>query len=209
MIFEKCTIAAFDFDGTLTERDALWPFLCFCCGWKKASFSAMRTFPSLLCYCIGLKTRQEVKETLLTHCLRGLQSSKLKALGKSFAAGPLSKYLRPTMIDRLLWHKNQGHRCVLISANLDLFLQPWSTVMGLEACLCSQLAVDECGVITGRLQGLNCWGPEKPIRLEKLLEGRPRNSYTLYAYGDSRGDSEMLAAADYPTYVKELSCPFN
>jgi phosphoserine phosphatase len=28
-----------------------------------------------------------------------------------------------------------------------------------------------------------------------------RNSYTLYAYGDSRGDKEMLEFADFPTFV--------
>jgi len=29
-----------------------------------------------------------------------------------------------------------------------------------------------------------------------------RDSYTLYAYGDSRGDKELLSAADFSFYKK-------
>jgi phosphatidylglycerophosphatase C len=37
-------------------------------------------------------------------------------------------------------------------------------------------------------------------RLETLLG--PRDGYTLYAYGDSRGDKALLSAADFPFYKK-------
>jgi phosphoserine phosphatase len=45
----------------------------------------------------------------------------------------------------------------------------------------------------------NCYGQEK---VNRLLEVEPdRKNYYLYAYGDSRGDREMLAFADFPTLV--------
>jgi phosphoserine phosphatase len=45
---------------------------------------------------------------------------------------------------------------------------------------------------------MNCFGPEKVARLTKLLG--PKNQYTLYAYGDSRGDRELLELADFKYY---------
>jgi phosphoserine phosphatase len=53
----------------------------------------------------------------------------------------------------------------------------------------------EDGRITGRLSGRNCYGPEKVERLEEVL-GKLDN-YLVYAYGDSKGDRELLAVADH------------
>jgi phosphoserine phosphatase len=71
--------------------------------------------------------------------------------------------------------------------------------MRFDACLSSRLSLDAQGCVTGKLLGSNCWGIEKVARLQDWLQ-RPRNTYTLYAYGDSRGDLELLAAADHPYY---------
>ena len=86
--------------------------------------------------------------------------------------------------------------CVLISASIDAYLDPWSKLAGFDHVICSRLETTPAGNVTGRLVGLNCWGPEKVRRLEELFG--PLKKYTLYAYGDSRGDKELLAGADYP-----------
>lgn len=47
------------------------------------------------------------------------------------------------------------------------------------------------GILTGRFLSANCYGQEK---VNRLLEKEPeRDSYILYAYGDSRRDRELLA----------------
>jgi phosphoserine phosphatase len=50
----------------------------------------------------------------------------------------------------------------------------------------------------GKLLGNNCRGAEKLARLEALIGGD--DGHTIYAYGDSAGDREMLRAADFPFY---------
>ena len=67
---------------------------------------------------------------------------------------------------------------------------------GFDEVIASELEVVE-GVVTGRLKGLNCWGPEKTRRLKESIG---ETTYTLYAYGNSRGDKELLEMADYPFY---------
>ena len=50
------------------------------------------------------------------------------------------------------------------------------------------------GIVTGRFLTPNCCGRQK---VERLLELFPRRqSYKLYAYGDSKGDNDLLELAD-------------
>jgi len=99
---------------------------------------------------------------------------------------------------RLAWHKQQGHRCVVISASLDLYVRPWAIKEGFDDVIATLLDVKGDGCVTGKLSGANCFGIEKVRRLETLLGSR--EDYSLYAYGDSRGDRELLSFADYAYY---------
>ena len=101
-------------------------------------------------------------------------------------------------MQRLQWHKKQGHRCILVSASLEIYLRPWATKLGFSYILGSRLEQIDNNRTSGKLLGENCFGPEKMRRIESLLG--PRDGYTLYAYGDSRGDKELLSAADFPFY---------
>lgn len=191
---DRKVIAAFDFDGTLTERDSLPFFLNYLFGpWKTAFLLSLET-PAMFAFICGLTTRQKTKEKILKRFFKQLTIQDLKRKGEEFAAGPLKGLVRKKGMERLQWHLEQGHICVLISANLDVYLEPWSQQAGFHHAICSR--VD--GSQIGKLQGINCWGAEKVKRLEELLG--PKDTYTLYAYGDSLGDQELLALADYPFF---------
>ena len=51
------------------------------------------------------------------------------------------------------------------------------------------------GRLTGRFLTKNCYGAEKVNRLREVLVA-PREEYYIVAFGDSRGDKELLAYAD-------------
>lgn len=192
----KPTIAAFDFDGTLTRCDSLVPFLFFTFGTWKTIAGLLAELPSMIAFLLNLRTRQSTKERILTRFLKGLPSPSLDKMGSDFAEKGISKILRSDSMQKLRWHQEQGHRCVLISASIDLYLKPWAASEGIPHILASQLAYDQENKATGLLQGLNCWGKEKTRRLTELLG--PKENYILYAYGDSAGDRELLALADHP-----------
>lgn len=185
-------IAAFDFDGTLTTRDSLLLFIKYTHGFP---LRLCRTLPTLFKTVIGLASRQEAKEALLTELYKGQTRSSLEILGKQFAEKSLDTILRPEMMERFFQHQKQGHRCVLVSANLDVYLVPWGKKYGFDAVLCSLLATDQAGILTGKLARPNCWGPEKVRQLREWMARENLSPSKLYAYGDSRGDAEMLAFA--------------
>jgi len=124
----------------------------------------------------------------------------LRQAGERFAVHVLPSLLRHEAMQRLEWHKQHGHRCVVISASLELYLQPWAIKAGFDDVIATQLETRDDGRVTGKLSGANCYGIEKVRRLETLLG--ERTGYSLYAYGDSRGDKELLSFADHPYYRK-------
>lgn len=192
------TVAAFDFDGTLTYRDSLLPFLFFSSGIYLTLFKLMTLVPLFIQYVFGFQSRQETKEKVLTKFFKGKSLRDIRAIGQLYAEGSLNKQLRPQALERIKWHLNQGHRCILISASIDAYLHPWARLNGFHDTITSELDVDTQGNVTGKLKGKNCWGEEKSRRLKELLS--PQTEYLLYAYGDSKGDGQLLTMADYSYY---------
>ena len=197
---ELPVVAAFDFDGTITYRDTLFPFLFYVGGFVKTVGKLLWLSPMLAGYVMGIVSRQETKERVLTSFFQGMSLEKLRDYGKKFVEEKMPRLLKPEALQRLRWHQEQGHRCVLVTASVDAYVEPWAKQAGFDDIISSKIAVDSGSLITGKLAGNNCWGVEKTRRLEALLG--PRDRYCLYAYGDSRGDLEMLAFADYTYYRK-------
>jgi phosphatidylglycerophosphatase C len=90
---------------------------------------------------------------------------------------------------------------VLVSASLDVYLFPLGELLGVHGVLCTRLERDGGGALTGALVGANCRGPEKVARLEAWLLVEGLDGATLWAYGDSAGDDELLARADHAQRV--------
>jgi phosphatidylglycerophosphatase C len=122
--------------------------------------------------------------------------------GERFADRIVADLLRTDTVDRLRWHLDEGHRVVIVSASYEQYLRRVATHLGVDEVLATRLDVVD-GRCTGRLDGPNCRGPEKVRRLEAWLgtEGLSRDEITLWAYGDSSGDRDLLAWADHPVWV--------
>lgn len=192
------TVAAFDFDNTITTCDTLYPFLCFITPSKiKIAAKSFKLLPTLVAYKLGYLDNQTAKEKLLTTFLHNQSIEALKKQGEAFAEKIIPARIKPEALQRLRWHQTQGHYCVLISAGLEIYLHPWAKQMGFDAIQGTKLNA-MMGITNGKIDGKNCFGQEKVDRLIQCC-GDKKN-YTLYAYGDSRGDRELLALADHAYY---------
>ena len=192
-------IALFDFDGTLTTRDSFVPFLRYAFGTRRLLGGLAACRGPLLAYAAGRMANDAAKERLIAHFMGDRPLGWLRAAGTRFAADALPALLRPPMLDVLRRHRDAGDTCVLVSASLDLYLAPWGRAYRFDAVLCSRLAEDADGRVTGRLDPRNCHGAEKARRIAEWLAGRGPSHIT--AYGDSRGDHEMLALADAAHWI--------
>ena len=74
---------------------------------------------------------------------------------------------------------------------------PFARRLGAEALLGTPLVFDEQDRVTGAFAGPNCRGEEKVRRLRAAYGDDVR---LAAAYGDTSGDTEMLAIADEPGF---------
>ena len=190
-------VAVFDFDGTLTRGDTFVPFLQTAAGGARFAGALLRAAPTLTRFALGRVPNDEAKEVLMRLSLGGKPLERLRKVGERYAREVLPRRLRPAAVARLHWHQAQGHRCIVISASPELYITPWAEGAGCEAAG-TRLEVDAGGRVTGAIDGENCYGPEKVRRLLEMIG--TREGHRIYAYGDSRGDCELLELADHGFY---------
>jgi phosphatidylglycerophosphatase C len=194
---EKKIIAAFDFDGTITYRDSFFPFVAYCVGWPRTAAGLVLLLPVWIRFALRQIDRQQTKEAMLTHFFGGWAHATLLSFAGRFANEKLPGLVKPDALRRIRWHKEQGHRLILVSASPETYLIPWAELHAFDDVVCSRLGLEN-GQVTGKLQGKNCRREEKVRRLQEVLGDR--SECEIYAYGDSRGDKELLEFADHPFY---------
>lgn len=197
-------VAFFDFDGTLTIDDTLMPFLKFVVGRPKYYWNLMLVSPVLVGYFLKMVRNDIAKETVLKRYLAGYPIDQLFALGKRFSTEVIPSMLRPEAIQRLRWHQEQGHDCVLVSASFDVWLKPIGQDLNLSHVISSELSTksQKSQIVDGHIQGLNCYGKEKADRIKAWMKAENRIPSFTYAYGDSSGDTEMLSIANQSFLIK-------
>lgn len=190
-------IAAFDFDGTLTNSDTLLRFIRRRRGSTKLAIDLVITSPLLARYMTGRLNNDVHKMTLFARAWAQCPEPEFLAAAQRFADEEVPTVIRPEALARVAFHRDRGHRVVVVTASPIDWVVPWATTQGISEVIGNRAEVAD-GKVTGRLAGINCYGSEK---LRRLLSRFPnRTTYELYAYGDGRGDRELLGAADHPYF---------
>jgi HAD superfamily hydrolase (TIGR01490 family) len=190
-------VAAFDFDGTISTRDTFVPFLVRAFGWRRVLGALAPLMGEALGVLLGRCSRDAFKAKLIARLFPGASVTALEACGKHHAEAVRRRLLRPGALERIAWHRARGHRLVMVSASLELYLRDLAEALGFDDLLCTRLS-QRNGYCDGRMDGANCRGAEKVRRLKALLGDL--SAVELHAYGDSDGDREMLEVARYPCY---------
>jgi len=201
---DRATVAAFDFDGTLTDAGSTFPFFVSVRGPLPVLRAVLRYSPSLLkAAVVGGTAADDVKEKLFIRLLGGLPLMEVDRHGAEFAAKHLRRHLRDDTRRRLDWHRSQGHHIVIVSASPETYVGPAADLLGVHGVVATRLAVGGGGLLTGGYEGKNCRGAEKYARLvvhlrsQGLMSNNGGTHPVLWVYGNSRGDLRLLNAADH------------
>lgn len=192
----KPIVAAFDFDVTITTKDTFVPFLYWAFGKAKVYKAFIRLLPEAIKVGLKVSNRDNFKEKIVAALFTGQPVKHLKVIGAGYASS-FTPLIRPKAQARIKWHKEQGHKLVMVSASLNLYLEKAAKDLGFDELLCTTLE-EKDELFTGKLQGANCRCQEKVHRLQTLFGDL--SQYELYAYGDSAGDEQLLKVADHAGY---------
>ena len=191
-------IAFFDFDGTITTTDSFFRFLLFCFGWKAVLGKATSIIPILFSYFFKFCDNETAKQSITSTFFRGMSEERFDSLCKQFAEQEIDKILRPKAIERIKWHKEQGHELYLVSASFTKYLKHFAEKYDMTVIATEIEVVD--GKLTGWFATRNCWGPEKIERINEAVPDLDTYDDT-YGYGDSIGDEiGMLTIVNHPEY---------
>jgi phosphatidylglycerophosphatase C len=190
------TIAVFDFDGTLTRYDSFVRFLILVLLKYPARVFSCWVLPlDVLGHKLGWRGRAWLKQRFMRRILRGLGTEELEPVVVWLRDQLLQNGFRPEALTEFRTRTAAGQRTLLLSAGLDVYLEPIAAHLGFTDCICSVAQRDAKGVLTGWLDGQNCMEAEKVQRLNALI-GVDRSTWHVVAYGDSAEDLALLQAAD-------------
>ncbi|MFM9089906.1 MAG: HAD-IB family phosphatase [Cyanobium sp.] len=201
MLNKRCPseprIAVFDVDGTLLHGDCLRMAALRSRGPLGLFLAGAGLLPWLLAWQGRRISTGEFKEKTLQlfHICDTVNLAEERGRG-DWLLPVLQRHLRHQALQRLHWHQERGDHVLLCSASPRMLLQPLANWLGVELLATELRKAD--GRWQPELAGVNCKGPEKVKRLEAHLGSL--EGLTIEAYGDSKGDRDLLMAAAIPHY---------
>ncbi|MCL6524175.1 MAG: HAD-IB family hydrolase [Thermoflavifilum sp.] len=192
------SLAIFDFDHTITRSDTLLAFIQYVKGKKALLIGFIKLLPTLVLYKMHILPNQQAKEKVLTYFFGGMNAQDFVRWGNQFQQHVLPKLLRKQALEAIKQHKQRGDEIIVITASCKEWVEEWCSQQGIM-CISTQLDIQN-QKITGKIDGNNCYGEEKLLRLKKI---RNLNDYSeIHVYGDSKGDFALLKIATHPHFKK-------
>jgi phosphatidylglycerophosphatase C len=189
-------LALFDFDGTITQKEMFADFMRFAVSRRRRWLGAIVFMPMWIGYKLGMVSGNVIRASVVKFAFRGAAAEHVQTMGQRFSEDVLSTVLRSVALERILWHKSQGDRIIVVSGALDVYMGHWCRQHGLDL-MCSRLEIVD-GYLTGGYHGLQCVGAEKSRRVREAC--KLESFSEIYAYGDTKEDLDMLSMASRKYY---------
>ena len=186
----------FDFDGTITSKDTLIEFVHFYRGRNNYLLGIAKLLPVLVLYALKIIPNWKAKQFFLTRFFKGEKMEDFNRKCFNFSTVILPSLVRPEAQKSIDQYRGEQATIAVVSASAENWVKPWCDKNGI-ICLATRLDVKN-GVITGKILGRNCYGDEKACRIREYFNLSDFSE--VIAYGDSRGDREMLALAHEQHY---------
>ena len=189
-------LALFDFDGTITSTDSWTTFMRLAVPPVRLAIGRAVLLPVVVGYRLGGVSASRGREIAARVAFQGVRAPVIRRRGIEYARVTVPLDVRPRAIDRIEWHRSQGDHVVVVSAALDVYLAPWCLAHGIDV-ICTVLE-ERDGRFTGRYVNGDCSGAEKARRIRQRFD--LAQYATVYGYGDSAEDREMLECAHEKYY---------
>ena len=184
------SIAIFDLDGTLTDKDSFLAYL-ISFGIKHRKWSAFIKMPFLIAaYLIKIIKDFQLKQYLIADFLEGVPREIITQHTDWFCKEWLPKHLHPVGINYLHSHQAKGDRIILLSASPSVYVPAVAEALKINEVVCTQIKSDKNGW-RGHIEGMNCKGKEKRRVMQAYLNTEQAPPGT-HAYGDSKSDKYIL-----------------
>lgn len=193
--------AVFDLEGTVVASNVVESYLWLrlldapTAHWPGALASLARSLPRYL-----LAERRDRGEFLRSFMARyeGAREADLRALARERLTDVLLRRTWPQAVRRIRQHRAAGHRTVLLTGAVDVFVEPLRELF--DEIVASRLRVVD-GRCTGQLAGPPLIGEARAAWLREWSRAERIDLSASWAYGDHYSDRPVLELVGNPVAV--------
>ncbi|WP_242960792.1 HAD-IB family hydrolase [Clostridium peptidivorans] len=199
---EKVRLAIFDVDYTLTKKETLIEFYKFM---LSKNPKLIRFLPKVLItgilYAFKIYDAHASKESFIKF-IDGIKEEEMKVLVKQFYEEKLSKILYIDAINTMRNLKEKGCKIYLISASAEFYLNELYNIDIVDKIIGTRFTCKD-GIYGRKIEGKNCKGEEKVIRLMQVLKEENLNVdfKNSYMYSDSLSDLPLFKLVGNPYLI--------
>lgn len=197
---DETAIVVFDLDGTITRYDTYVRFLLYVIRRRPLKLARLPLLSiDVLRHKLGSQTNTWLKKRFLSAVLAGHDQETINSWAISFSQNVVKSGLFDDALACVKHHRSTGAELVLLTASLDIYVQPMGEMLGFKHIICTRTTWDD-DVLGNELDGGNCYGDIKLERVIQWLESRA-NKNILAAYGDHESDFPLLKIAQHGIVV--------
>jgi HAD superfamily hydrolase (TIGR01490 family) len=126
-------------------------------------------------------------------------ASRLMAESYEWFDEMLKQHIAPRAVEKIEFHRQQGHTVALISASTQFAVQPVADHLHVDF-LCTQL-IDRDDELTGEVADPPCYGAGKVVWAQRYAAEHEADLRDAYLYTDSYSDQPLLDAVGHPVAV--------
>ncbi|WP_445115557.1 HAD-IB family hydrolase [Acinetobacter sp. WZC-1] len=191
-------LALFDFDGTLYQKDSFTGFIFYALSSRHIVKQGIKILPWIQAYYLNIYPASAMRARLFKAMFTDADAGEIQELASEYAPRLLGQ-LSPHLYRQLLQHQNNGDDVVVVSASLDLYLEPVCQLLGVDL-ICTETEIQE-RKLTGKYATADCSCAHKKHRVLKKYD--VSQYANIYAYGNSMEDLDMFSLADHIYMVGE------
>ncbi|WP_326525477.1 HAD family hydrolase [Sphingomonas sp.] len=193
-------LAIYDLDRTITRIPTWTPYLLYAARtaapWRL--LLAPVVIAAMLAYRIGLIERRSLKQAMHWLLVGPLPQDRADALAQRFADAFVARHIYDKARARIAEDRAAGFRIVVATAAHRFYSARIAAALGIDDVVATEAAIDARGRVTSRIDGANCYGPDKLRMVAAWMarEGIDRAQSHVRFYSDHATDAPTFDWAD-------------
>ncbi|MHB1064389.1 MAG: HAD-IB family hydrolase [Georgenia sp.] len=195
-------VAVFDLQRTVAAATLVEQYL-----WVELAKTPARQWPGALANLVALGPRylraeQHDRADFIRTFMRryaGVSEAELRQVVAEKVTPSLRRGLHHEALERIRAHRDAGHRTILLTGEIDVFVEPLAPLFDL--IVAGKMECDDAGRWTGHLASSPLVGEARAAWLRRYAREEGLDLAESYAYGDSYADRPWLEVVGNPSAV--------
>ena len=124
--------------------------------------------------------------------LKGLSTETMQTIVKNYVEKELIPKENKIVVERLKWHKEQGHTTAIVSGGFSEYIKYYAKIYDIKYVVATDLEILD-NKYTGKIYGIDCMGINKIEKLRDTLSIEEYDLQNSYAYSDHISDIPLLS----------------